>query len=89
MNESNPSLELYNRKQEFIGFLKTIKSDVDYTIRKASTTWSVDAITAAEELLDVLRYYETEITFYRNSIQERLDKLSGTMYTEEVEEEVT
>lgn len=81
-------LELYNRKQEFIGFLKTINSDVNYTIKKASGTWTVSAIAAADELLDALRHYEAELIFYRDSLQEGLDKLTIPVYDEEVLEEV-
>lgn len=87
MNNMTPE-QLYARKQDFIGFLKTITSDVNYTIKKANGTWTVGAIAAADELLDALRYYESELIFYRDSLQEGLDKLSNQDYDVEVPEEV-
>lgn len=79
--------ELYDRKQEFIGFLKTMLNDVNYTIKKSGGTWTVSAITAADELLDALRYYEVELTHYRDSLQDGLDKLSEPVYDEYLMEE--
>ena len=80
--------ELYDRKQEFIGFLKTMLNDVNYTIKKSGSPWTVSAIAAADELLDALRYYEVELTHYRDSLQEGLDKLTDPVYDEEAIEEV-
>lgn len=80
--------DLYDRKQEFIGFLKSMLNDVNYTIKKSGSPWTVSAIAAADELIDALRYYETELTHYRDSLQEGLDKLSNPVYDEKVPEEV-
>jgi hypothetical protein len=79
--------DLYDRKQEFIGFLKTMLNDVNYTIKKSGSPWTVSAIVAAEELLGALRYYEVELTHYRDSLQDGLDKLSEPVYDEYLMEE--
>lgn len=82
-------LELYNRKQEFIGFLKSIVSDVNYSIKRSHGTWTTNAITAAEELMGALDYYRDELTYWRDTLQAGLDSRDEMVYDEyQMEEEV-
>lgn len=89
MNKTVTSEQLYQRKQNFINFLKTIKSDIDYNIRVANSTWTNNAISSAEELLNVLDYYRDELTYYRDTLQNDLDNLTLSDYTDVEEKEVT
>lgn len=81
------SMELYTLKQEFIGYLKSIKSDVEYTIKRSNSTWTNTAISAANELLELLDVYREELTYHRDTLQEGLDKLDVPVYDEYLMEE--